>query len=170
MISRSKVLLSVVALVTLVASITLLFVGFGVSLHPMFTHAAGVTSTDYSPPAGSDPWGTTFDSKGNVWLAIPGCDPSPMCSNSTPPGKIAVFNPAGPSWSKTYTLPSGYAQPLFVAIDSQGRVWFPMPMDNSIGMFNPSTNTFHQWSVPTAASGPWDVAIDHNGMIWFTEH
>jgi streptogramin lyase len=167
---RSKVLLSLVALVTLVASAALLFDGFGVSLYPMSTHAAGVTSTDYSLPGGSDPWGTTFDSKGNVWLAIPGCDPSPMCSSSTPPGKIAVFNPTGPSWSKTYTLPSGYAQPLFLAIDSQGNVWFPMPMDNSIGMLNPSNNTFQQWAVPTASSGPWDIAIDHNGMIWFTEH
>ncbi len=170
MANRSKVLLSLVALVTLVASVAFLFGGFGVSLHPMFTHGAGLSSTDYYPPSGSDPWGTTFDSNGNVWLAMPGCDPTPMCSSSTPPGKIAVFNPSGLGWPNNYTLPSGYAQALFLAIDSQGNVWFPMPMDNAIGMFNPSNNTFQQWTVPTASSGPWGIAIDHNGMIWFTEH
>jgi streptogramin lyase len=69
----------------------------------------------------------------------------------------------------TYQLPSGYAQPLFLAFDTQGRLWFSMPMDNSIGMFNPGTNTFQQWAVPTANAGPWDVAVDHNGMVWFTE-
>src|SRR5438445_3570785 len=99
MASRSRVLLSLVALVTFVASVALLFNSLGVSSHLMVAHATGgVTSKDYSVPSGADPWGTTFDSKGNVWLALPGCDPSPMCSNSTPPGKIAVFNPAGPSW------------------------------------------------------------------------
>lgn len=72
-VSRSKILLSLVALATLVASVALVFGAFGVSLQPIFiTHAAGVTATDYSPPSGSDPWGTTFDSQGNVWLAIPG--------------------------------------------------------------------------------------------------
>jgi virginiamycin B lyase len=69
----------------------------------------------------------------------------------------------------TYQLPSGYAQPLFPAFDAQGRLWFSMPMDNSIGTFNPSTNTFQQWAVPTANAGPWDVAIDQNGKVWFTE-
>ena len=68
-----------------------------------------------------------------------------------------------------YTLPVGYAQPLFLAFDGQGRLWFTMPMDDSIGMYNPGNNTFQQWTVPTANAGPWDIAIDHNGKLWFTE-
>src|SRR5438128_1552417 len=135
MVSRSKILLSLVVLATLVASVALVLGGIGVSLPPIFiTHAAGVSSTDYYPPGGSDPWGTTFDSQGNVWLALPGCDPSPTCSSSTPPGKIAVFNPSASGWPTNYTLPSGYGQALFLAIDGKGNVWFPMPMTNSIGM------------------------------------
>ena len=165
-----KVLLIVVALATLIASIAILSGAIGNPLRLASVQAAGVTSTDYYLPNGTDPWGTAFDSSGNVWVAAPGCDPSPMCSNTTPPGKIDVFNPAASGWPNTYTLPSGYAQPLFLAFDAQGNVWFPLPMGNSIGMFNPGTQTFQQWTVPTPSAGPWGVAIDHNGNVWFTEH
>ena len=133
-------------------------------------HAAGVTTTGYSIPFGSDPWGTAFDSMGNVWVAIPNCDPSPQCAASTPPGQLEVFNPTTSSWIATYQLPQGYAQPLFLTFDSKGNVWFPLPMGNSIGMFNPTTNTYQQWPVPTPDAGPWDIAIDQQGYIWFTEH
>jgi streptogramin lyase len=165
---NKKVLLCLMALTMVFASVTLIFV----SVHSTLAQqqAATLTKSDFPIPAGNDPWGTAFDSQGNVWLAIPSCDPSPMCSTSTPPGKLAVFNPGTSSWSATYQLPSGYAQPLFLAFDGNGNVWFPMPMNNALGMYNPGLHTFQQWSVPTPGSGPWDVAIDHNGKIWFTEH
>ena len=165
---NKKVLFYLVALAVVFTSVPLIFD----SLHPTFARqqAATLTKSDFPLPAGYDPWGTAFDSQGNVWLAIPSCDPTPMCSTSTPPGKLAVFNPGTSSWSATYQLPSGYAQPLFLAFDGNGNVWFPMPMNNALGMYNPGLQTFQQWSVPTSSAGPWDVAIDHNGKIWFTEH
>ncbi len=132
--------------------------------------SASFTQTSYHIPQGADPWGTTTDSHGNIWLAVPGCDPTPTCPASTPPGKIAVFNPATSKWLHTYTLPAGYAQPFFLAFDQQGRLWFPLPMGNSIGMFNPASKSFAQWTVPTPNAGPWDLAIDAQGNIWFTEH
>lgn len=131
---------------------------------------SGVTVSDYWLNGGQEPWGTAFDRNGNVWMAIPGCDPSPTCSNTTPPGKIGEFNPGCSCWSAYYQLPSGFGQALFLAFDAQGNLWFPMPMSNSLGELNLSSNTFSQWAVPTAGAGPWDIAIDHNGMIWFTEH
>jgi len=127
-------------------------------------------AVEYSVPSGTYPWGTTFDSNGNVWVALPGCDANPTCPTGTPPGQLAEFNPNSQSWVHTYTLPAGFTQPLFLAFDQQGNLWFPMPMGNALGMFNPQTATFKQWTVPTAAAGPWDVAVDHNGNIWFTEH
>ncbi len=126
--------------------------------------------TDFYIPTGQEPWGTTFDGSGNVWVAIPNCDPAPMCGSSSPPGKIAEYKPSASSWVATYQLPSGYSQALFLAVDGQGNVWFPLLMANAIGMLNPHTNTFQEWAVPTASAGPWDIAIDHNGKIWFTEH
>jgi streptogramin lyase len=171
LLNRRKVGVSLVSLAVLVSSTVLAWslIGNGLSA----THAqqaGGITLQDFYVPSSSDPWGTAFDSNGNVWLAIPGCDPSPTCSSGTPAGKLAEFNPATSNWLATYQLPSGYAQALFLAFDGQGRLWFAMPMANSIGMFNPGTKTFQQWAVPTASAGPWDVAVDHTGMIWFTEH
>jgi streptogramin lyase len=168
LITNRKILLSLVVLVGLLANLALAFGLFGKSMTGFAQ--SGVTATDYWIASGQDPWGTTFDSKGNVWVAVPGCDPAPYCSSNTPPGKIEVFNPASTSWIATYQLPSGFGQPLFLAFDSQGNLWFPMPMSNSIGMLNPTNDTFQQWAVPTSGAGPWDLAIDHNGNLWFTEH
>ena len=164
---KRRIIACCFSLTILLGGLLLTFGIFGDPKHPAF--ASGVTTQDYAIPSGDDPWGTTIDGSGHVWLAIPGCDPAPTCNSNTPPGKIAEFNPSTSSWMHTYQLPSGYAQPLFLAFDTQGRLWFPMPMDNSIGMFNPGTNTYQRWAVPTANAGPWDVAVDHNGKIWFTE-
>jgi streptogramin lyase len=129
-----------------------------------------VTAQDWYIQSGQDPWGVAFDSSGHVWIAVPGCDPSPTCSSNTPPGKIEEFDPATSNWIATYQLPAKYAQPLFLAFDTKGRIWFAMPGNNSIGMFNPGNKTFHQWAVPTPNAGAWDIVIDHKGFIWFTEH
>ena len=132
--------------------------------------SSGISSiSEYFTP-GSDPWGTAFDKSGRVWVALPGCDPSPSCSSSTPPGKLALFDPASQSWATTVTLPTGYGQPLFVAVDQNGKVWFTMPVTNAIAMYDPVSTTVSQWAVPTASAGPWDLAVDGNGKIWFTEH
>src|SRR6266446_9198366 len=98
-------------------------------------YASSLTSTDYQVPSGKDPWGTAFDTNGNVWVALPGCDPSPDCGSSTPPGKIEVFNPSTSSWIATYNLPAGYGQPLFLAFDASGNVWFPMFHINALGEY-----------------------------------
>lgn len=167
---KRKLLLCFVALGTLIGSLALAWTMFGSGAHSAYAGSSGVNVTDFYIPTGQEPWGTTFDSSGNVWVAIPGCDPAPTCSSNTPPGKIAEYKPSASSWIATYQLPSGFSQALFLAVDGQGNVWFPLLMANSIGMLNPHNNTFQQWAVPTAGAGPWDIAIDHNGNIWFTEH
>ncbi|HEX5303341.1 MAG TPA: hypothetical protein VFW50_40755 [Streptosporangiaceae bacterium] len=125
--------------------------------------------TDFFVP-GSDPWGTAFDGSGRVWVAMPGCDPAPSCPSSTPPGKLALFDPAGSSFTTVVNLPAGYGQPLFVKVDRTGKVWFTMPVTNSIGVYDPASTTITQWPVPTPGAGPWGLAIDSTGKIWFTEH
>ncbi len=171
MLNVRKIALSLLAFFMLIGSSVLALTMTGYGLHTTYASSSySVTARDFYIPSSSDPWGTTFDSSGHVWLAIPGCDPSPTCGSNTPPGKIAEFNPSNSSWMNTYQLPSGYAQPLFLAFNSQGRLWFPLPMANSIAMFNPSNNTYQKWAIPTGNAGPWGVAVDHNGKVWFTEH
>ena len=101
---------------------------------------------------------------------MPGCDPAPSCPSSTPPGKLALFDPASSSFTTVVNLPAGYGQPLFVKVDKAGKVWFTMPVTNSIGVYDPASTTITQWPVPTSGAGPWDLAIDSTGKIWFTEH
>ena len=167
---RSKRVLRYVLVLLLLMVCVMLSLG---AVHPSFAQhatAATVTASDFYVPSGFDPWGTTFDSSGNVWLAVPGCDPSPTCSTSTPPGKIEVYSPSSSSWTQTLQLPSGYAQALFLALDKSGRLWFPAPMSNALEMYNTTYHTFHKWKVPTLNALPWDVVIDHHGKVWFTEH
>src|SRR5436305_4820794 len=147
------------------------FLSAGVMVAFASTHAARaagtLTATDYKVPSGLDPWGTTFDTAGNVWVAVPGCNPNPDCGNNAGPGKIEVFNPATSSWTKTIQLPSGQA--LFLAFDSSGNLWFPLFHTNQLGEYDTS-GTFHTWTMPTTASGSWDLVFDHTGMLWITEH
>ena len=167
---KSNIFLRFIVLASVLASLALAFDLLGQGAPHSFAQSSAITATDYWLNGGQEPWGVTFDSKGNIWVAVPGCDPSPTCGTSTPPGKIEEFNPTYSSWIATYTLPAGYAQPLFLAFDAQGNLWFPMPMSNSIGELKLQTQTFQQFAVPTASAGPWGIAIDHSGKIWFTEH
>src|SRR3989440_4294828 len=167
--STRKTMVTCVALAVAAAS-TLLAVGSFIGRHTESALASGISSvTDY-PAAGSDPWGTAFDSSGRVWVALPGCDLAPSCPSSTPPGKLALFDPNALNWATIVSLPAGYGQPIFVAIDHSGKVWFTMPATNSIGVYNPVSTTVTQWAVPTASAGPWGIVIDSKGTIWFTEH
>ncbi|MBV8949247.1 MAG: hypothetical protein JOZ99_00100 [Actinobacteria bacterium] len=142
---------------------------FGVLRAGTAPASATPTVTDSTTP-GSFPWGTAFDGNGRVWVALPGCDLAPSCPGSTPPGQLALFDPASHTWVRTVSLPSGYGQPLFVAVAPGGKVWFTMPVTNSIGVYDPVTGNVQQWQAPSGNSGPWDLAIDHRGVIWFTEH
>ncbi len=170
-----KIILSLCTMVALLAVAAFALIPAG-GITPSFAkgdkHHSTPVSTDYPVPAGTSyPWGVALGSKGQVWVALPGCDPNPlMCSTGTPPGKLALFNANTHSWVGTYTLPAGFAQPFFLKMDAQGKVWFTLPMGNAIGMYDPVAKTFQQWTVPTANAGPWGIAIDKNGNIWFTEH
>jgi streptogramin lyase len=117
-----------------------------------------------------EPWGTATDTSGNVWFAEPGCDFAPTCGSSTPPGQLGEFL-AGSNAVRFYRLPNiSGNQPIFVALDSAGNVWFTTPNNSMIGAFNPTTQSFvGQWAV-TPGSGPWDLAFDQTGKIWYTEH
>ncbi len=133
-------------------------------------HASGApTVIDYATP-GSFPFGTAFDGTGRAWVALPGCDAPATCSSSSPPGKLALFDPSTQTWPTTVSLPAGYGQPVFVALDPSGKVWFTMPVTNTLGVYDPGSGALSQWTIPTPNGGPWGLTIDHNGRLWFTEH
>jgi hypothetical protein len=82
MLDGRKIILGLLALVMVIGCAVLAcgLIGYGLhSAHAQQQYT--VTTKDFYIPSGEDPWGTTFDSKGNVWLAIPGCDPAPTCDS-----------------------------------------------------------------------------------------
>src|SRR5574340_1580182 len=99
--NKKKILLYFIVLISFLSSLSLAFNIFGSGPQRSYAQSLGVTVTDFWMNSGQEPWGVTFDSKGNVWVAVPGCDPSPTCGSSTPPGKIDEYNPGTSSWIAT---------------------------------------------------------------------
>ena len=118
----------------------------------------------------STPWGVSIDANGNVWVAEPGCDPTPTCNAQLSPG-IAQFNRQSFSLTQNYTEPAGFSSPLFLAVDSNGNIWFTEPSTNAIGELtvNNGNATWNQFVVPTANAAPYDLTFDQAGNLWFTE-
>jgi streptogramin lyase len=110
------------------------------------------------------------DGSGNIWFALPGCDFEPSCDGPpTRRGQIGELKLASHKVA-LYTLPrvSGN-QPIFVAFDPRGKLWFTTPDNGRIGEFDPVKRRFvGQWRV-TRGSGPWDL-IFVGGRLWYTEH
>ena len=92
-----------------------------------------------------------------------------LCGEHSHPGRSARSR-LPHTLSCFYTLPNiSGNQPIFLAFDGSGNLWFTTPNNSMIGEFNPSTGLFvGQWSV-TAGSGPWDLTFA-GGKVWYTEH
>jgi streptogramin lyase len=115
------------------------------------------------------PWGLALDKRGDVWFTEAGCDFSPTCPSGTPPGQIAELKASSHRvvYHRLPNIPGN--QPIFLAFDPRGNLWFTTPNNGKIGEFKPSTGRFvGQWNV-TSGSGPWDLTFSR-GTIWYTEH
>ncbi len=90
---------------------------------------------------------------------------APTCGAGTSPGEFGEIK-AGSHALVFYRLPPITGnQPIFLAFDRSGNLWFTTPNNSKIGEFNPGTGQFvGQWSV-TPGSGPWDLAISENA-VW----
>lgn len=164
----------VLVILSTIASVSLAWVLLGGSYQK--AHAAPPTINETFVP-GVNPWGLGFDNLGNVWVAEPGCDPTPICG-SVKIGHIAKYDrasfTAGANALFDFVEPAGFSSPVFLAVDTSGNIWFTEPMTNSIGELipdnvNPANSTWKQWTVPTANASPFDLAFDWNGNLWFTE-
>lgn len=116
----------------------------------------------------TNPWGVALDGAGHIWVAEPACDASPVCG--TPPaGVIGEYATATDTLIQNFTPPVGNIyNPVFLAIDSSGNIWFTDPTHNLIGELVPTTNTWTVWTVPTASAAPYDLVIS-GGNLWFSE-
>ncbi len=128
-----------------------------------------------TPIPGSEPWGLTEDHLGNLWLAVPQCDPSiystPVCP-AIVRGSLLEYAASGFANGvqplHSYQLPAGYSSPFFATTDARNDIWFTEPVTNALGELDTS-GQWHQWSLPTPATSPFDLLFDQYGHLWFTE-
>src|SRR5579884_3270459 len=134
------------------------------SSHRAFSSAAVTNATTY------EPWGIAFDYvHGFVWLAEPGCEPTPKCPTKMQ-GAISQYALADGSFIQDFQEPVGYTSPLFLAVDASGNLWFTEFAANRIGFFNPRAQTLVESAIPTPDSQPYGITLDPRGNVWFTEN
>ncbi|GAC1636006.1 MAG: hypothetical protein NVS4B11_38410 [Ktedonobacteraceae bacterium] len=140
-----------------------LVLGWSLLHHQTNAHAAtGVVRASTL----TNPWGLALDTAGHIWVAEPACDASPVCA-SPPPGVIGEYSTANDTKVADFKA-SGAYNPVFLAVDVSGNIWFTDPTHNAIGELVPGTNTWTEYPVPTANTVPYDLIMS-GGNIWFTE-
>lgn len=114
------------------------------------------------------PWGIAIDRiHGFIWVAEPGCEPKPKCPSATQ-GILGQYALSDGAFIANYYEPAGYTGPLFVAVDTDGNVWFTQPTSDALGKFDPQRQVWSQWPLKRG-SAPFDLVFDSSGRLWFTE-
>ena len=144
---------------------------------------------------GYRPWSPNYDKQTYVWFTMSGCDKIgrlngetgeivEYSTRGTPWGitvtsqsfvwftqklgdRLAHLNP----WTGMITevpLPvhSPGNEPLYIANDTDGSLWFTESATNIVGRYLPGTNVFQEFVVPTAASKPHGIAV--TPRLWGT--
>ena len=84
------------------------------------------------------------------------------------PGIHTVRPTFTPGWVE-YHIPTANAQAEDMRVDLFGRVWFEEDA-GLLGMLNPYTATFTEFTIPSADSGYYNIVLDLlAGRLWFTE-
>jgi hypothetical protein len=140
-----------------------------VSVHlPKVAHTAGILTAQTK----TNPWGVALDTATqHLWIAEPGCDASPVCGSTPPQGAIGEYD-SNLNKLNDFTPPttSSY-NPVFIALDKSGNLWFTDPTHGAIGELVPGGNTWAEYSIAKTFAGavPYDLVFDQNGKLWFTD-
>jgi virginiamycin B lyase len=86
--------------------------------------------------------------------------------------EIPVVNAAKPKFTPgwiEYFIPTAKTEAEDMRVDTYGRLWYEGDT-GYLGVLNPLTAVFQQYSIPTQDSGYYNIALDHKtGTLWFTE-
>ena len=138
------------------------------AIEPPTSNHRAQTTTASQTGTKTNPWGSAIDTqRGFVWVAEPGCEALPTC-HSTFSTNIGKYSQADGSLIQNFPEPAGYSNPVFLATDANGDVWFTQPDSNALGKLSPKGQTWSQWKLK-AGNTPFDLLIDKNGNIWFTD-
>lgn len=68
-----------------------------------------------------------------------------------------------------HPVPNGSSWPFELATDNLGRVWVVEQLSNQLGMFDPTTSSWTEYTLPTPNSTANSVSVDSSGNVWVTE-
>ncbi len=157
----------------LAVAICTIFTLSNTNAKPQAAHATGTPSPILSSTNGEQPWGVALDSLNHLWVAQPNCDSSPVCTNPPGTGSIAEYDAATMTRLNLFTPSSpNIYNPIFLAIDGSGNIWFTDPSHRAIGKLVTSSNTWTEVSVATNFPNaiPYDLVLDKNGHLWYTDY
>jgi len=74
-----------------------------------------------------------------------------------------------PKYIDEYQIPTLNSAPLAITIDRNGMVWFTESNVSKIAEFDPTSKTFHEYSVP-GVGDMWGIVTDPKGYVWVTQY
>ena len=108
---------------------------------------------------------------GNAWLTLTGSNQVARFDLATV-ASTGILTP-----TEYYDMPSADSAPTGVAVDPDGMIWIVAANAPTLTRFDPSSETFEQWSyasnlasggtVSTSRTYP-DVATNHSNRVWLT--
>jgi len=137
---------------------------FGPSVVGMFdTKTKKITEFDPSPDRKGGGWyGIVVDRKDRVWAA------------GTSVNVLASFDPKTEKWTPHFPPQKGVdgsegamsSGPRRPTLDSKGRIWFSMTGATALGMFDPESGKFNEYTIPFRYSMPYECWADNEDNVW----
>jgi virginiamycin B lyase len=110
----------------------------------------------FKAPRGEGPYGISTTPKGSVYFAsLAG---GYIASISLETGNATVLQPP--------TQDQGARR---IWSDSQDRVWFSEWNAGKLGLYDPLTNSWKEWSLPGNNPKPYAVFVDDRDMVWLSD-
>ena len=112
-----------------------------------------------SPTNISRPSYLLFDSSGTLWMMESG------------PAKLARFDVVSEKFTEIPLPRTGNAStnPIGMALDSQGMIWYTQFRTSNIGMFNPKTNSVEQFTTGLITGASYGIVSDRQGNVWTSQ-
>jgi len=115
---------------------------------------------EYKTPTNiSRPSSLLFDSSGTLWMMESG------------PARLARFDVVSEKFTEIPLPRTGNAStnPIGMALDSQGMIWYTQFRTSNIGMFNPKTNSVEQFTTGLITGASYGIVSDRQGNIWTSQ-
>jgi virginiamycin B lyase len=119
--------------------------------------ADGSLMTWPAPTANSQPYGIQPAPNGHLFIALFGTN------------KLAELDPANPATLVEHVLPNAGSRVRRLAVDAQGRVWYGDYARDRLGMFDPATKQFREWTTASTAGLPYSIVIGPDDRVWYND-